>query len=329
VEPLGALTIALLWPPQGQQSQLASLLDFPHRFLEAAPRRQHVDALVSLRFGREEADRFEPRLLHLPGAGADAVDFALLGPGCAVCNVYEHEIPVAEYVLAAILNHATGYPDMIRDFDSAGFGKAYATRRQHGEIHGKTLGLLGYGHIGKLVAQRAQAFGMRVHAVSRSGRAPGAEQADTIAGLHAMLQDADFVVIACPLTDETRGLIGSAELARMKATAILINIGRAAVVDEDALYDALAARRIGGATLDVWYQYPTPGAPESLPARRPFERLPNVHCTVHSCAWTREMITRRLTMIAANLQRLHSGLPLRNVIHRGMDSPIDGRRAPT
>ena len=318
MEPVAApLTIALLWPPAGQQSQFAPLLDFPHRFLAAAPRRQPVDALVSLRFGREEAARFEPRLLHVPGAGADAVDFALLGPGCTVCNVYEHEIPVAEYVMAAILNHATGYPDMIHGFTSAGFGRAYASRRQHGEIHGKTLGLIGYGHIGSLVARRAQAFGMQVHAVSRSGRAPGADRADAMAGLHGMLRTADFVVIACPLTDETRGLIGRAELAAMKPTAILVNIGRAAVVDEDALYEALAQRRIGGATLDVWYRYPTPEAPDTLPARHPFESLPNVHCTVHSCAWTHEMIARRLAMIAANLKRLYLGQPLLDVIRPG------------
>lgn len=322
MEPLAApLTIGLLWPPQGQKSQLAGLLDFPHRFLVPAARRQAVDALVSLRFGQEEAARFEPRLLHLPGAGADAVDFALLDPGCTVCNVYEHEIPVAEYVMAAILNHATGYPDMIRDFTSAGFGRAYASRRQHAEIHGKILGLIGYGHIGSLAARRAQSFGMQVHAVSRSGRAPGADRAETIAGLHAMLRTADFVVIACPLTEETRGLIGRAELAAMKPTAILINIGRAAVVEEDALYDALAQQRIGGATLDVWYQYPTPEAPDALPARRPFESLPNVHCTVHSCAWSREMIERRLAVIAANLKRLHSGLPLLSVIRPGSVVP--------
>lgn len=322
MEPIAApLTIALLWPPRGQQAQLAPLLDFPHRFLVPQPHRQRVDAMVSLRFGPEEAARFEPRLLHLPGAGADAVDFGLLDRSCTVCNVYEHEIPVAEYVLAAILNHATGYPDMVRGFTSAGFGRAYASRRQHAEIHGKILGLIGYGHIGSLVARRAQAFGMQVHAVSRSGRAPGADRADTIASLHAMLRTADFVVIACPLTDQTRGLIGRAELAAMKPTAVLINIGRAAVVDEDALYDALAQRHIGGATLDVWYQYPTAEAPDTLPARHSFESLPNVHCTVHSCAWTHEMIQRRLMLIAANLKRLYLGEPLLNVIRPGSTAP--------
>jgi phosphoglycerate dehydrogenase-like enzyme len=309
------LTIATLWPPDSGESRLAPLIDFPHRFVAAEQRCQSVDALISLRFGREEAARFAPQLLQLPGAGADGVDLSLLAPGATVCNVYEHEIPVAEYVMAAVLNHATGYPDMIRSFTSAGFGRTYAARRQHGEIHGKTLGLIGYGHVGKLVARRAQAFGMRVHVVSRSGHAPEADRADRIENLPAMLRDVDFLVIACPLTDETRGLLGRAELAAMRPHAVLINVGRAAIVDEDALYEALAARRLGGATLDVWYHYPTSEAPDILPSQRPFEQLPNVHCTAHSCAWTREMIARRLRAIAGNLKRLYLGQSLANVIH--------------
>lgn len=326
------LAIAVLWPPRERESRFAPLIDFPYRFVMPEPQRQSVDVLVSLHFGREEAARFAPRLIQLPGAGADGVDFALLDPDTTLCNVYEHEIPIAEYVMAAILSHATAYPDMIHNFTSAGFGKAYVARRQHGEIHGKTLGLIGYGHIGKLVARRAQAFGMRVHVVSRSGEAPEADRADRIANLHAMLRDADFVVVACPLTNGTRGLIGRAELAVMKPTAVLINIGRAAIVDEDALYNALASRAIGGATLDVWYQYPTAEAPDRLPASRPFEELPNVHCTVHSSAWTREMIDRRVAAVAANLKRLYLGLPLLNVIHPArvglapVDSKIDAGR---
>lgn len=311
----GPLTIALLGVAQPQQPRLARLLTVPHRFLTPSAERQRVDALISLRFGPEEAARFAPRLLHLPGAGADAVELELLPPGSIVCNVFEHEIPVAEYVMTAILSHATQYVEMVREFDSANFGKLHASRRYHCEIHGKTLGLIGYGHIGSLVAQRARAFGMRVHAVSRSGNAPGADRADTAANLHAMLREADFVVIACPLTEETRGLIGRAEFQAMKRTAVLINVGRAAVVDEEALHDALAHRRIGGATLDVWYQYPSTASAQTTPARFPFEQLPHVHCTPHSCAWTEEMLERRFTLIAGNLGRLYAGEPLHNVIH--------------
>jgi phosphoglycerate dehydrogenase-like enzyme len=209
---------------------------------------------------------------------------------------------------------------MVQDFRSDKFASLHASRRFHREIYGKTLGLLGYGHVGKLVAKRAQAFGMRVHVVSRTGCAPEADRADPIANLKAMLKVADFVVIACPLTPETRGLIGDAELNSMKPSAILINIARAAIVDQDALYDVLAHRRIGGATLDVWYEYPTAATPNVQPARFAFEELPNVHCTAHSSAWTEEMFERRFAIIAENLERLYSGRQLLNVIYPAAES---------
>ncbi len=100
----------------------------------------------------------------------------------------------------------------------------------------------------------------------------------------------------------------------LKPTAVLINIGRAQLVDEAALYQALSSGRLAGATLDVWYDYPTPERPAARPARFPFESLSNVHCTAHSSAWTQELFERRYAVIADNLSRLQRGLPLRNVI---------------
>ena len=101
----------------------------------------------------------------------------------------------------------------------------------------------------------------------------------------------------------------------MKRSAVLINIGRAQVVDEEALFQALESGRLGGATLDVWYQYPESAADsQARPARFPFDRLPNVHCTAHSSAWTEAMFDRRYAVIADNLSRLYSGRALRNVI---------------
>jgi phosphoglycerate dehydrogenase-like enzyme len=269
---------------------------------------------VGFQFGWTEAQRFLTRLIQLPGAGADAVDRAVIDPGCAVCNVFEHEVPVAEFVMAAILNHATGYVRMARAFDSQEWSAIYASRSPHVELSGKVLGLVGYGHIGKAVACRARAFGMRIHAVSQSGRAPDADWVADASRLSELLAVADFVVIACPLMEQTRGLIGRREIETMKRTAVLINIGRAAIVDEESLYLALESGHLGGATLDVWYEYPTPGNPHARPARFPFERLTNVHCTPHSSAWTEEMFQRRYTVIADNLSRLHRGAALRNVI---------------
>jgi len=308
------LRIALLDVVKPQQQRLARLLDFPHEFVAAAETRQKVDAVVALRFGRAEAERYSTRLLHLPGAGADAVEMQALESGCSVCNVFEHEIPIAEYVFAAILEHAVGYGRLCKAFAAGRWNETYAARRTHGEIFGKTLGLVGYGHIGKAVAQRAHAFGMRVHAISNSGNAPGADWAGRTEQLAQLLAQSDFLVIACPLTDKTRGLIGATQLAQMKPTAVLINIGRAQVVDEEALYRALASGRLAGATLDVWYEYPVAGQGEAKPSRFPFHELANVHCTAHSCAWTEGLFERRYAVIADNLTRLQRALPLRNVI---------------
>jgi phosphoglycerate dehydrogenase-like enzyme len=308
------LRIATLDVALPQQSRLARLLDFPHEFVAATESLQSVDAVVALRFGNPQAQSFSTRLLHLPGAGADAVDFASLTRGCNVCNVFEHEIPVAEYVLTAILSHTIGYRQLQDAFDANRWKETYAARRTHGEVFGKTLGLVGYGHIGQAVTERAKAFGMRVHAISNSGIAPGADWAGNASQLAQLLPAVDFLVTACPLTPATHGLIGAGQLAMLKPTAVLINIGRAQLVDEEALYQALSNRQLGGATLDVWYDYPTAERPDARPARFPFDTLSNVHCTAHSSAWTQELFERRYAVIADNLSRLHRGLPPRNVI---------------
>jgi phosphoglycerate dehydrogenase-like enzyme len=309
------MLIALLDVARPHASRLSALLEFPHEFVDSTGSSQAVDVAIALRFGKAEAQLFQPRLLHLPGAGADQVDLGVLPPGCLVCNVFEHEIPLAEYILAAILDHAIGYSSMHRAFEAERWPAIYMHRRTHGEIHGKTLGLVGYGHAGRAVAQRAKAFGMRVHAVSASGLAPGADWASPVSGLRDFLPTVDYLVITCPLTPQTRGLIGADELALMKSSAIVINIARAQVIEEEALFNALRAGRIAGATLDVWYQYPSVQAPAARPSQFPFDCLPTVHCTPHSSAWTEELFARRYAVIADNLNRLRTASPLRNVIH--------------
>jgi phosphoglycerate dehydrogenase-like enzyme len=314
VADLKPLRIATLDVAAGQQARLARLLDFPHEFAVSAAHLQEVDAVVALRFGAPEAAVWKPRLLHLPGAGADAVRFDVLPPHCVVCNVFEHEIPVAEYIFSAILEHALGYAALRRAFDGERWAASYAARRPHGEVHGKTLGLIGYGHIGRELARRARAFGMQVHAISHSGHAPEADWAGRADQLRAMLPRVDFLVIACPLTNATRGMLGAAEFELIKSGAVLINIGRAQVADEEALFRALESGRLAGATLDVWYEYPAQGRDDVQPARFPFWSLPSVHCTAHSCAWTDALFARRYAVIADNLSRLYHSLPLRNTI---------------
>ncbi|MGO4430723.1 NAD(P)-dependent oxidoreductase, partial [Streptomyces sp. MCAF7] len=127
------------------------------------------------------------------------------------------------------------------------------------------------------------------------------------------LESSDVVVVSAPLTPETTGLIGAAELSRMRPSAVLVNVGRGLVVDEDALYRALSERAIGGAALDVWYRYPA-GGHSAAPGNHPFETLDNVLMTPHSSGLTRETFARRADDIAANIGRLAAGEPLHNVV---------------
>jgi phosphoglycerate dehydrogenase-like enzyme len=311
------MRIAMLDVAAAQRQRLAGLLQFEHVFVEPQPGTagaQPVDAVIALRFAAPQAQLFQPRLLHLPGAGDDAVDKSCLPPGSVICNVFEHETPLAEYVLAAMLEHAMGYGRLRQQFRADRWQETYAARGTHAELYGKTLGLIGYGHIGRAVADRARPFGMKVHAISNSGNAPGSHWCATPDKLDELLKKADYVVIACPLTPATRGMIGERQLAVMKTSAVLINISRAQIVEEKPLYEALFQGRLAGATLDVWYAYPSSESPRVQPAQYPFWELPNVHCTAHTSALTEELYERRYAVIAANLGRLRRGEPLSNVI---------------
>lgn len=175
-------------------------------------------------------------------------------------------------------------------------------------LHGKTLAVVGTGDIGRAIARAARAFGMRVIGVSRSGRAvPGFQRVYRTRALARALAAADFVVLAVPLTEETRGLIGAAELAAMRPGAWLLNVARGAVVDEQALAAALTARRIGGAVVDVF-------TTEPLPPAHPFWGLDNIVVTPHiSGPSTPEGIA---PLFDDNLRRFLGGRRLRHVVDR-------------
>jgi phosphoglycerate dehydrogenase-like enzyme len=132
-------------------------------------------------------------------------------------------------------------------------------------------------------------------------------------GLGDLLARSDYVAITASLSAETRGLIGERELRTMKRSAVLINVARAEIVDEDALYRALAATTIAGAALDVWYRYPT-AAGATFPGNRPFHELPNVLMTPHVSGWTEGMLEARAALIAENVARATRGEPPVNLI---------------
>jgi phosphoglycerate dehydrogenase-like enzyme len=282
-----------------------------------------VDVLVTLAFTRQMAAAAKRlKLVQVPGAGLDRIDRAALPAGAWLANAYGHETGIAEYIVGAMLTltRELGRLDasLRRGVWESQWAVGASPPPTWPELAGKTLGILGYGRIGQCLARRARAFDMDVLAIRRDPTRSAGDGLARLGGPDALgevLRSSDYVAVTLPLTPETRGLIGQAELDMMKPGAFLVNVARADIVDEAALYRALAARRIAGAALDVWYRYPTePGA--TFPARHAFHELPNVLMTPHVSGWTDGMLEARARLIAENVQRVGRDEPPVNLIAR-------------
>jgi len=180
-----------------------------------------------------------------------------------------------------------------------------------GELADTTLGLVGFGAIGHAIANRARALGMKVLAVRRHPASPPdpAHAQWTTDRLPDLIERSDWLVLAAPLTAETRGLIGRAELARCRPGAVLVNLGRGALVDEDALVEALREHRIAGAALDVFREEP-------LPASSPLWTMPHVILTPHVSGFGPRYWERALEIFGRNLRAFLDGRPLENVVDK-------------
>ena len=288
--------------------------------LDQAGERAHyesADVVIGIKLNHSMPVPLKARLLHAPAAGTDAVHTALLPASCSLANCFGHENAIAEYVMAALLMRhvplSRADQDLRRQHWTYWAGQKAALRT---ELGSQTIGLLGFGHIARTVALRAKAFGMRVHVANRSpvGHA-SVDQSWTLDGLHDFMGSADAIVVSLPLTENTEGLVDARAIASMRPDAVLMNVGRGAVIDEKALYDALAARRIGGAVIDTWYQYPTPTQTECAPSQYDFSALDNVLMTPHMSGWTAGTVRRRQETLADNIERLSRDEPLINVLH--------------
>lgn len=214
-----------------------------------------------------------------------------------------HGPAVAEHVLALLLAHVKRLPELIR-----------AQRARHweplitAELAGQTVGILGLGAVGRSIARLLSAMGVTVLGV-RHGQGDVPEVARTYqpAGLAELLGVVDALVIAVPLTPLTRGMIGSAELARLKPGAVIVNVARGPVVVTAALVAALESGHLAGAALDVFDAEP-------LPASSPLWNMPNVVLTPHCADRTPGTDVRSLQLMLDNVLRFRTGLPLRNVV---------------
>ncbi len=218
-----------------------------------------------------------------------------------------HRVPIGEFVLGQMLALAKRFPTLW-----AQQGQRKWQRRVPRELYEHTVAIVGLGAIGGGVARLARAFGMTVLGTRRSAqqRQQGVGDVDMLyplADLGDMVAQADYLVLAVPLTQETRGLIGEAELRRLKPTACLINVSRGAVVNEEALVRALKEGWFAGAALDVFPQEP-------LPKDHELWGLPNVMITPHVAGDSERYNTRATELFCGNLRRYLSGQPLLNQV---------------
>ncbi len=248
------------------------------------------------------------RWLHLPSAGADGYtqpeDYCNKDIRVSTSSGVFGQ-PIAEHVFAMILAHNRN----LQEYSYRKLEKSWFRSWEVKDFYGSTIGILGLGDIGTQIAKRAKAWGARVLAVKRS-RTAAPEYVDslyTMDELDEVLGQSDYVVLALPSTHRTRGLITEHRLRQMKPGAFLVNIGRGALIDQEALVKALTEGWIGGAGLDVT-------EPEPLPENSPLWELPNVILTPHTSGGSPTNDKRRTSIFCRNLECYLEGRPLQNQV---------------
>ncbi len=219
-----------------------------------------------------------------------------------------HAVPLAEFVVTGLLYLVKDLPTVL-DRQRRHHWQRHAT----GQLRGRRALVVGLGGIGREVVRVLDALGVSVVGLGRAGHTydvPGLDAQLQPGDLDAALGDLDVVVLACPLTEETRDLLSASRIARLPASAVVVNIARGAVLDQRALESALAAGRLGGAVLDVFDTEP-------LPAGSPLWDLPNVLVSPHSASTVAVETDRIVDLFCDNLRRWVDGLPLRNVYDAG------------
>jgi phosphoglycerate dehydrogenase-like enzyme len=236
-----------------------------------------------------------------------------------------HAINMAEYVMAQILAFAHRIPLMLNDQTKGTWASERWLRYIPDELYEKTIGIVGYGSIGRQVARLARAFGMSVLAIKRDAKDPADSNyvlpnvgdpegnlPDRIyppQAIRSFLSECDYVVLAVPLTEETHHLIDAEKLKAMKENSLLVNVARGAVVDEKALIKALNEGWIAGAVLDVFEEEP-------LPEDSPLWKTPNLTISPHVSGLTPHYHERAAGIFAENLRRYVAGQPLANLVER-------------
>jgi phosphoglycerate dehydrogenase-like enzyme len=278
--------------------------------IEGNPNREMLIALTNL------------KSVIIPWAGASPETLKLMRdfPQISLHNLHHNALPVAEYALALLLAAANTLIPVDRAMRNNDWRPRY-DRTPSILISGKTALILGYGHIAKALIKLLSGFEMTLMATRNSSESINQGELVTIypsSSLHELLPKADFLIVTLPLTPITKGLIGEKELSLLPNHAIVVNIGRGAIIDQAALYNALKMNTISAAGIDVWYKYPEDGTSEfnTPPSDYPFNELDNIVMSPHRAGSLnqKDIEILRMTHLAELLNQAARGYPMPNQV---------------
>jgi phosphoglycerate dehydrogenase-like enzyme len=295
-----------------QQDIQIVLSDDPQKLKSLAP---DVDAILFVHFDVDLLANILPlanrvRWIHCLWTGVDMIlkPQVIAHPAELTNGRGVFRWPLADWVMAAMLFFAFDFRRIVRQQEQDVWQPFIST-----SLSGRVLGIIGYGAIGSAVAARARPFGMKIAALRRR---PELFERDSLVDqtygsdqLKELMAASDYILVVTPLTAETRGMIGEAEIAATKPSAVIINIGRGPVIDEAALVQALESGRICGAALDVFNTEP-------LPSEHPFWRMSNVLLSPHTADRVEGFLDPAFECFFENLDRFRKGRSLVNVVDK-------------
>ena len=266
-----------------------------------------ADVFITTRWPNKKIIAPKLKLIQIPAAGYDNIHFESVPKGCIVSNTFEHEIPMAEYCLLAMLEseiHLKKMDTQLRRGDWTGY---FSSTSFHGELYSRNLGIIGYGHIGKEISKRANAFGMNITAIVRDTekyKKNNKINFISIKDIKTIINKIDYLIVACPLNEKTKDMINLKLIKQMNKNAIIINIARGPIVNEEDLIIALSTNVIAGAGLDVYEKEP-------LPSNHKLRFVPNALLLPHIGYVTAENYSIFYTQMFENLESCVSGKPIR------------------
>ncbi len=261
------------------------------------------------------------RMIQAFGAGVDKIDLEAVAErgGVLVCNSHTNAAEVAEYAIGLLLAAAKNIVLSDRTMRNSDWTHRWGGPIPNIELRGKKCLLLGLGNIGLEIAKRLQGFDVEINAITRSGTTKYKGIVENVSSYHTMnplIESADFIILALPLTHETKGLVNDDFLSHMKSTSIIVNVSRGAIINEGALYRALKNYQIGGAAIDVWWDYPSRNEQTHTPPSRrfPFHELDNIIVTPHRAAYSKTTLFEQVNFVIENIKRFVRGEVPHNIV---------------